>query len=164
LQSGDVCYVAAGSYAQSINPANAGSGPATRISFIGNLANPGAVVVAGISVSKAYVSVKGFKATSGLTLEYPARNDSVAYCTLSWVGFEGAKYAMVARNTINGYLLFAANGGRGCYVAQTLDAGCVANSEYDTLRANTINLGTIKPGAKAWTLHAWTQHCQVDSN
>lgn len=164
LAAGDVAIVLPGSYSTSINPANAGSSLTSRISYVGDLANPASTVVPSIQVSKAYVSVKGFKSNSVLLLSNPARFDSIAFCQGTGLEFWGAKYSMVARNTINGDVRFLANSGLPCYSSQNLDPNCNTNTEYDTVRCNRIDVGTILPGDRSFEFKAWTQHCLIDSN
>lgn len=164
LQPGDVCMVLPGTYSTSINPAVAGTGNAARITYVGNLANPSAAVVPSIQPSKAYISVKGIKSTSMIVLAYPARFDSIYKCVGGGLQFQAAKYSVIASNTINGTVAFLANGGLPCYSSQNLDPACFANTEYDTLRANHIDLGIIEPGSRSFEFKAWTQHCLIDSN
>ena len=165
LQAGDVCMVLPGTYNTSINPANAGTSNATRITYVGDLSNPGAAVVPSIQPRKAYVSIKAITATDGFTLAYPARYDSIYKC-ISGGGlqFQAAKYCVVGSNTINGLVGFLANGGLPCYTSQSLDPNCFANTEYDTLRSNFIDLGRVIPGSRSFEFKAWTQHCLIDSN
>ena len=164
LAPGDVCIVAPGTYSNAIQPAAGGTGPSARISYVGVLANPQAVVVPSIELSKPWVSVKGFKSTGGASLLYPARYDSVAFCWLGGAGFSAAKYCMVAKNTIAGEVVFLANEWRACFNGTTRDPGCHANCEYDTLRGNRIDLGEIHPGDRKFKLRAFTQRCVIDSN
>lgn len=164
LVAGDVCVLLPGTYTTSVNPANLGTDNRTRITYLGDLSNPGATVVPSIQPSKAYITVKGISANGAITLAYPASYDSVAYCIAKGIGFYAAKRCMVARNTINGLVYFAANDGLPCYTGQNLDTRCFANSEYDTLRGNRIDFGVIVPGTVCLTFKAWTQHCLIDSN
>ncbi|TMQ73391.1 MAG: fibronectin type III domain-containing protein [Candidatus Eisenbacteria bacterium] len=163
LQPGDVCHVAAGGYSNSINPARDGTASA-RITFIGDPGDPSSVVVPSVSLSRSYITVKGFRADNGTDLSVPGRFDSVAFCRLGSVSFRAGKDCMVAHNTVAGRVGFYANGAMGCYNKLVLDPACYANSERDTLRANVIDLGSIGPGDKAWAMWAWTQECVVDSN
>ena len=164
LAAGDVCVVAPGTYSQPIQPAGAGTGSSARITYLGSIQNPEAVVVTSIELSKPWVTVKGFKSTGGASLLYPARNDSVAYCWLGGAGFSAAMYSMVARNTIVGDVVFLANQWRACFNGTTRDPGCTANCESDTLRGNHIDLGVIRPGDRPFKLRAFTQRCVIDSN
>jgi len=164
LAPGDVCIVAPGNYSQPIRPANGRTRPSARITYLGVIQNPDAVVVTSIELSKPWVSVKGFKSTGGASLLYPARNDSVAFCWLGGAGFSAAKYSMVARNTIAGDVVFLANEWRACFNGTTRDPGCYANCEGDTLRGNHIDLGVIRPGDRPFKLRAFTQRCVIDSN
>ncbi len=164
LVSGDVAIILPGTYSVSINPANSGSGITERITYVGSITNPGSAIVPSIQVNKAFVTVKGVKATGGLVLASPARFDSVSYCEFGALGLWGAKYCMVSRNTTTGDVRFLANAGLPCYSSQNLDPNCNTNCEYDTVRSNRINLGTILPGDRSFEFKAWTQHCLIDSN
>ena len=48
LAAGDVCVVAPGTYSQPIQPAGAGTGSSARITYLGSILNPDAVVVTSI--------------------------------------------------------------------------------------------------------------------
>jgi len=164
LVAGDVAIVLAGTYATSINPANSGTTVTSRISYVGSLATPGNTIVPSIQLSSSYISVKGFKSNATVVVASPAQFDSVSYCEMASIGFWGAKHSMVSRNLILGDVRFLANAGLPCYTSQNLDVNCRVNSEYDTLRSNRINVGTILPGDRSFEFKAWTQHCLIDSN
>ena len=164
LLAGDVCMVLPGTYATSINPSNAGTSFSNRITYVGNLANPAAASVPSIQPSKAYITIKGVQSNGNVILAYPARYDSIYKCVGAGLSFWAGKYSVVAANTFNGQVSFVANGGNPCYSSQNLDPGCFANTEYDTLRGNRINLGIIRPGDRSFEFKAWTQHCLIDSN
>jgi hypothetical protein len=108
--------------------------------------------------------VKGVAASNGAQIAHPARFDSVAFCSLGGAEFWGGKNSVIARNNIVGDIRFLANGGLPCYSSQNLDPGCVANSQYDTLRYNRIDLGVIQPNDRSFEFKAWTQYCLIDSN
>jgi hypothetical protein len=149
----------AGSYSGTINPSTNGS-PGARITYVGSLTNPGGTSVGGIDVSRAYVTVKGVKASGTAILQYfsetqAARYDSIAYCIVGGLGIRGAKNSMVARNTVNGSVAFAADHDLSI---RPFTATCM----YDTLRGNTINAGL--PTWNAFIVRGWTQYCLVDSN
>lgn len=163
LNAGDVCIVAPGNYANSINPAHAGTATA-RITYIGSPGQPSLTVVPGITIATGWVTVKGFSANNGGLFQYPARNDSMAFNILGSIQFNAGKYCMAAHNQINGRVAFLANNGSGCYDKLNIDAGCIAGCEQDTMRANTVHIGTIQPGDKGWQMRIWTQYCLVDSN
>ena len=164
LRAGDVCFLANGSYGDEINPSASGTST-NRLSYVGNLASPGAVVVGGLSLSTSWISVKGVKANGGLTINTPAQYDSVAWSVLDgWLGMYAAKHCMVAHNTANGQILFAANNGNPCYDHGVKDPACFANCEFDTLRGNVLNIGNILPGDRAFTMRSYTQNCLLDSN
>ena len=81
MNPGDVCQVLAGSFG-TIAPLRSGTATG-RITYIGSLASPAATTVSSINLtSRDYVTVKGFRASSG-AIEIPgaASNDSLAFCT-----------------------------------------------------------------------------------
>lgn len=81
LASGDVAILANGNYGSAIiAPAASGSNYASaRVSYVGNLTNPSAVVVGGISlVGASYVSIKGVRAAGNLSLA--TTRDSIYGC------------------------------------------------------------------------------------
>ena len=160
LVAGDVCRIAAGTYTDNILPAVNGSAGA-RISYVGSLASPTSVVVGGIYINRAYITVKGVRTTGGSQLYYTSETakpvrDSIAYCIIGGsLDFWGAKDCMVARNTINGPVAFVMNSGNA------MPPG-VVNSSSDTLRGNIVNIGTI--ANKGFLLRGFTQSCVIDSN
>lgn len=163
LVAGDVCYLLPGTYTTSISPANSGT-PFERITYLGDLDDPSRAHVPSIAVNESWITVKGVQADNGTDLDYPARFDSIAFCTMRALNLSAAKNSMVAHNRINGSVYYAANDGRACFSGQNLDAGCFANSEYDTLRNNDINLGTLGPGARRFDVRGFTKECLFDSN
>jgi len=162
LVAGDACVIAAGTYSDPISPAAGGSAGA-RISYVGNLASPTSVVVASISINRAYITVKGVRTTSGCQLYYTSESakpvrDSIAYCNIAGnLDFWGAKNCSVSRCTINGTVSFVMDRG----FAGNPDPW-TANSAVDTLRYNTINAGAWR--GKLLQLRGYTQYCVIDSN
>jgi hypothetical protein len=83
---GDVVYLADGAYVGDLRPANSGiSG--SRISYVGDIANPGAVALAGSIdlTAKRFITVKGVSANgdihvSAYTAAQWSEADSVIYC------------------------------------------------------------------------------------
>lgn len=155
LVAGDVCLILPGTYSSPIDPQNSGTGPNARITYVGSIANPASVTTGAITIDREWVTVKGINANGGMSLNYPARFDSVAWCITRSMHFWGAKNCMVARNTINGQ------------VAIMLDAGQslsgTANAEFDTLRGNVINTGDVRTGHN-FIIRGYTQNCVIDSN
>jgi hypothetical protein len=101
LVAGDVVRIADGTYANTIQPAANGTST-NRISYVGNLANPSAVVVTGIQFfGQDYVSVKGVQATGDINLFANASGnscdrDSVLNCVgLGGLYMNGAWYCVV---------------------------------------------------------------------
>jgi hypothetical protein len=115
--------------------------------------------VPGISLAKAYITVKGFSADNALDLNYPARNDSVTFCRLGHLMLAAAKDCMIAHNTINGTSWLLREPVEGfCYNKLVLDKPVHGEQRARTpCVANTINLGSVAGGEKAWDMRAWTQ-------
>jgi len=164
LAAGDVCMIGAGTYSDPIQPAANGAAGA-RIGYVGSLGNPASVVVPNIYLTRSYVSVKGVRSSGTCLLYYtnesskPAR-DSVAYCNIATnLAFWGAQNCVVARNAINGMVGFLGDHG----YAGNPDPW-TANSQYDTLRSNTISVGVIPVANKAFVVRCGTQYCVIDSN
>src|SRR5205085_5909866 len=156
LRGGDVCVMLPGNYGSvTIAPANSGV-IGQAITYVGDLRNPYSATVASIEIHEAWITVKGVAANGGVTLEYPARRDSVAWCALGGVGFQGAKNCMVARNQVNGHVAFLLDRGLALGPA-------VSNCDNDTLRGNRIDTGPVI----AWhnfKIRGYTQNCLIDSN
>jgi hypothetical protein len=160
--AGDVVNIAPGTYADAIWPKANGTKNA-RITYLGNLANPGLVTVKQIFIERAYVTVKGVKSASDFTLYYTSETvkpvaDSIAYSIASTgCGHAGAKDCMVAHNTINGTISYLMN------LWYTGPPG-VIDCERDTLRGNIINVGSVNQGTKGFSVRGFTQYCLADSN
>jgi hypothetical protein len=92
--------------------------------------------------------------TGAGVLEYPARHDSIAFSHIGGAYFHGAKWSMVTRCRINGYVRFMQDWG------QSFDG--IANSEFDTLRYNHIQY-TV-PSNHGFRLRGFAQNCLIDSN
>ncbi len=161
LTAGDVCMITPGTYTDPIQPANNGV-PGARITYLGSLSNPGAATVGPILINKAWITLKGVKTSGSINLYYTSEtakawHDSLAYVITSGdANCQGAKDCMITRCTINGPVELLMNN------FLTGPPG-IASSERDTVRANTINVGTISNG-KGFALRGFTQYCLVDSN
>lgn len=168
LAPGDVCIVLPGSYpAGDVAPVNHGL-PGNRITFVGDIRNPGAAVVnGGVSTDRSYLSIKGIRFTGGVTLNASSPSntamfDSVAHCEMKSIQFAGAKRNMVARNRITnptgsvtvGYFLDG--------FKDTPGTGFNSACEADTLRGNLVDCGYIT--WKAFIMRTFTQRCVIDSN
>ncbi|MBI3539543.1 MAG: hypothetical protein HY076_04665 [Candidatus Eisenbacteria bacterium] len=156
LTAGDAVRILPGTYSDRINPARSGSALA-RISYIGDLSSPGAANVPGIDVFSSYVTVKGVNSADAGHLEYPARNDSLAFCVLGGGQvLYGVKYSMIAHNIINGGVSWELDKG--------LSVGpATSNCEQDTMRGNIITQASISP-SHGFKFRGYTQYCLVDSN
>jgi Protein of unknown function (DUF1565) len=160
--AGDVVNIAPGTYADGIWPKANGTLNA-RITYLGNLANPGLVTVKQVFIERNYITVKGIKSAADFTLYYTNETtkpvaDSIAYSIASsGCGFAGAKDCMVAHNTINGTISFLMN------LWYTGPPGTI-DCERDTLRGNIINVGSVTQGTKGFSVRGFTQHCVADSN
>ncbi len=170
LVAGDVCRVLPGSYTGDIAPVNSGQ-PTARITIVGDLANPAAATfTGGIATDRSYLSIKGVKVTGGISLKcnssaLTAQYDSVAWCMATSVSFEGSKHNLVARcRILNGTaaksntVAFVMNG----WYDWPTTGQFMSNAEYDTLRGNTIEMGTIS--WKGFAMRTFAQRCVIDSN
>jgi len=153
--AGDVCVLLPGNYSTRIQPARSGT-MFNRITYVGDIHSPNAATVTSIEINQEWISVKGVAANGGVTLEYPARRDSIAWCALGGVGFQGAKNCIVARNQVNGHVAFLLDRGLALGPA-------ISNCDNDTLRGNRIDTGPVI----AWhnfKIRGYTQNCLIDSN
>ncbi len=160
LVAGDACWIANGTYADPVQPANNGTSSA-RISYVGNLSNTAAVVVPSIYVNKTWVTVKGINATTDFQLYYTnetgkAWHDSVAYCRVPGLTIWGAQDCMVARNIISGKAAILDNFG----YAGPPDPFISAPAR-DTIRGNVL---TTTITDKGFALRGDAQFCVIDSN
>ncbi len=169
LVAGDVCFVMPGIYSGDLSPANHGT-PTNRIVIMGNLNDPSAALLTGaLTTDRSYLTVKGLEFTSGIDLRGTsvtnmAQYDSVYKCNAQSVSFVGSKHNLVARCQITN-----APTNSGITVAFVFSgwqdwpgAGFNANSEYDTLRANVIDMGRIS--YKGFLMRVFSQRCVIDSN
>lgn len=169
LVAGDICYVLPGIYSGSLSPANHGT-PTNRIVIMGNLNDPSAALLTGgLSTDRSYLTVKGIQFTGAIDLRSTsvvnmAKYDSVFKCHAQSVSFVGSKHNLVARCVITN-----APTNSGITVAFVFSGwqdwpgtGFNANSEYDTLRANVIDMGRIS--YKGFIMRVFSQRCVIDSN
>ncbi|HTK31820.1 MAG TPA: DUF1565 domain-containing protein [Candidatus Saccharimonadaceae bacterium] len=163
LNAGDVVFISPGTYADAVNPQHNGASITQRISYVGSLSNPASVVVNGIWIEHAYVSVKGVT-SGGFTLYYTSESAKAVYDSIAWcvatgggLGSAGSKNCVVANNRISGTVSLLMNNW------QPGPPG-VINTAFDTIRANVIDVGTITQGIKGFSVRGFVQYCLVDSN
>ncbi|MEO5988009.1 MAG: hypothetical protein ABIU54_01735 [Candidatus Eisenbacteria bacterium] len=169
LFAGDICYVLPGIYSGDLDPANHGT-PTNRIVIMGNLNDPAAALLTGaLTTDRSYLTIKGLEFTSGIELRGTsvvnmAQYDSVYKCYAQSVSFVGSKHNLVASCQITN-----APTNAGITVAFVFSgwqdwpgAGFNSNSEYDTLRANVIDMGRIS--YKGFLMRVFAQRCVIDSN
>lgn len=152
--AGDIVVLMPGTHNGDLDPRNSGTAGA-RITYVGSLANPSSVVVPSITCTKDFITLKGMK-TSGTTLfDSPARRDSLAFSEIKSLYIYGTKYSMFARNQISGTVALMLNGGGA--------TGGTTNCEQDTMRRNTIDMGSIPP-THGFKVRGFTAQCLFDSN
>ncbi len=135
--AGDVILIADGTYAHFPNPATNGSA-AARISYVGNVANPAAVVITpGGTLNKTDVTLKGLTLNSGFDLT--GVRDSIADCIVfgSRSNISAADDCVIARTTVNAERFWV-------YGSET-DTLPVA--ERDTIVDCTFNLSVVTGGS-----------------
>ncbi len=165
LVAGDACWIAAGTYADPIQPVNSGTGyrPGGMISYVGSIANPGGVVVPSLVLRGQYVSVKGvtvtMPSTSHLGAILSGTRDSLSFCTLNneWVQIDGGSDNLMANCTINaGHFFFDGLG----------TADTTPFVVRDTIRNCTFNLNPTDPAHTSNITMSWTgvKSCLIDSS
>ncbi len=151
--AGDVVTVFPGTYSQSPNPTNSGTSYRSRITYVGDLANPSSTVVPGGDMNKRYVTLKGFRFSSGIGMTNAARYDSVAYSIINGdVAWSGNKFCMIYRCTLNG----------GRFVSGEKIG---ISTERDTLLECTLNLGAgVTSQPHLFETYDFTQYCVFERN
>ncbi|MBI5170509.1 MAG: fibronectin type III domain-containing protein [Candidatus Eisenbacteria bacterium] len=142
--AGDVILVANGTYANFPNPAVNGSANA-RITYVGNLANPSAVVITPNGVlNKTDVTIKGMQLTGGFDIT--GVRDSIADCIAfgSRSNIFAADDCVLARTVVNSERFWV-------YGSET-DSLPVA--ERDTIVDCTFNLNVVTGGSHTVRLKA----------
>lgn len=142
--AGDVILVANGTYANFPNPAVNGSANA-RITYVGNLASPGSVVITPSGVlSKTDVTIKGMRLFGGFDLT--GVRDSIADCEVfgSRSNLWAADDCVLARLTVNSE--------RFWFYGSEIDSLPVA--ERDTIVDCTFNLNVVSGGSHTVRLRA----------
>ena len=142
--AGDVILVADGTYAHFPNPAANGT-PTQRISFVGNLANPSAVVITPSgTLNKTDVTIKGMQLFGGFNLS--GVRDSIADCIVFGTrsNISAADDCTLARLIVNSERFWV-------YGSET-DTLPVA--ERDTIVDCTFNLNVVSGGSHTVRLKA----------
>lgn len=154
VTAGDQVRIANGTYAETLTPVASGTA-ANRITYVGNLASPGSVVLNGVSFNGTdYVTVKGVTVNNEILLQAntsgnSANYDSLVTCVgLSGLGMGGTWYSVVAGCAIgtgdaNDKLNI------GVYPGDITTANASITA-YCTLQDNTFNFAT-SGGANAMT-------------
>ncbi|NOT34806.1 MAG: DUF1565 domain-containing protein [Candidatus Eisenbacteria bacterium] len=164
LRGGDVVVLSNGSYSSFPNPSVDGSANA-RITYVGNLSNPGLVTVSGGTLTRSYVTLKGLSFSGGVTLgagsSTVCQRDSIAYSRFESISLYGSKHSMIAANTITnvgGYAVrfLSSNGDQ-------IPTG-FANPERDTLRRNTMSITKMGSDSRGIMVTSRSQYCVIDSN
>jgi len=162
-QPGDVIRMAPGTYSTSIAPARNGTSGG-RISYVGNLANPATTVVNGSDITKRYISIKGVRFSSSLSLDNEsstqyAQFDSVAFCEVNTnLEIQQAKDCVVYRVNVT-----SGNGHFGLLVPSTPVASFTI-PERITVRRCVMNLGRQQTTGYHVVFIRGAQRCVIDSN
>ncbi|MFN8587663.1 MAG: hypothetical protein U0704_07645 [Candidatus Eisenbacteria bacterium] len=142
--AGDVIWIADGTYAHFPVPAVNGS-PSARITYVGNLKNPGAVVITPSGIlGKTDVTIKGMTLNNGFDLT--GVRDSIADCLVfgSRSNLWAADDCVLARLTVNSE--------RFWFYGNEIDSLPVA--ERDTIVDCTFNLNVVSGGSHTVRLRA----------
>lgn len=162
-QPGDVIRLAAGTYTVSTNPARSGTA-AARITYVGNLANPAAVVVTPMTLTRRYVTIKGVRFNGDFALDRVdaanyAQYDSVGWCeVVDDFGVNGAKDNVVYKVNVtsgNGHFTMA---------VPSVPVAAFTIPERNTIRRCVMNLGMQQTYGTHVVMIKGAQRCVVDSN
>lgn len=106
MVAGDVVRISPGNYAELLRPVANGTST-NRITYMGDISNPSAVVVTGIQLyGQDYISVKGILATGDIVLSAntagnSADRDSILHCIgQGGLSLNGAWYSVLANCTV----------------------------------------------------------------
>lgn len=162
-QPGDVIVLAPGTYASSIVPARSGTA-AARITYVGNLATPAAVVVPPTVLTRRYVTIKGVRFNGDFALDRTDANnyaqfDSVAWCEVADdFGVNQAKDNVIYRVNVtsgNGHFTMA---------VPSVPVAAFTIPERNTIRRCVMNLGMQQTYGTHVVMIKGAQRCVVDSN
>lgn len=108
----DIIIIANGTYTVGPNPTGNGSGSSNRITYVGNIASPGSVIMPGFDLTKSWVTVKGCSLTSGATFRSSngsatkQTDDSLAYCRTGAISVYGVGNVTVSNVRATGQTRF----------------------------------------------------------
>ena len=166
VKAGDVVRVLPGTYATAPDPAVSGAAGA-RITYVGNLANPNAVVISpNMNLKRKYITVKGMSFGAGAFFDrisaspgQCAQFDSLAYANVyHTLGMDQAKDCMA-------YMVNVTSGlGRFTMSTPAAPPSDWTTPERDTVRRCTFQLGqAVTDGYHVVQIRGAT-NCVIDSN
>lgn len=162
-QPGDIVYLANGTYTTAPNPARSGTAGA-RITYIGNLANPAAVVVPPMTLTRRYVTLKGVRFNGDFRLDRTDANnyaqfDSVAWCEiLDDFDIGGAKDNVVYKVNVTG------GTGHFSLAVPSVPVAAFTIPERNIIRRCVMNLGMAQTYGTHVVMMKGAQRCVIDSN
>lgn len=162
-QPGDVILLAPGTYSATVNPARNGSA-AARITYIGSLANPASVVVAGGTLNRRYVTVKGVRFNGDYSLDRVDASQYAQYDSLAWCevaddfGVNGAKDNVVYRVDVTG------GTGHFTMAVPSVPVAAFTIPERNTIRRCVMHLGLQQTYGTHVVMFKGMQRCVLDSN
>lgn len=166
VRAGDVVRVLPGVYTTAPDPAVSGT-PTARITYVGNLAIPDAVIISpGMTLKRKYITVKGMSFASSVYFDRLNANpgqcaqfDSLAYANVyHTLGMNQAKDCMAYRVNVTSGL------GRFSMATPATPVYDWTTPERDTVRRCTFRLGEqIQDGYHVVLIRGAT-NCVIDSN
>lgn len=160
---GDLIRLAPGIYSTSLNPARSGTA-SSRITYVGNLANPAAVVVNSTTLNRRYVSIKGVRFNGNFSLDRVdainyAQFDSVGWCEVAnTLSIGGAKDNVVYKVNVT-----SGNGNFNLAVP-SVPVAAFTIPERNIIRRCTMNLGLQQTTGNHVVMIKGAQRCVIDSN
>lgn len=170
LRAGDVVTVVSlnaadtsSSSTNRISPVNSGTA-VSPIVYVGDVAAPERLPVPSIGLTKSYATVRGFRtANAEIASGSSGGGDHcvIQRCIVTGsVGLAGATYSRISHNVQK----MNVRAGIGFSIAGRGYNDKTYPSQYDTVRANVIDFGTIQPDARVFRLMNAANHCVIDSN
>lgn len=166
VRGGDVVRVLPGTYATAPDPATSGSAGA-RITYVGNLANPNAVLISpSVTIKRKYITIKGMSFGGSFGFDrlssspgQCAQFDSIAYANVyHTLGMDQAKDCMAYRVNVTS--------GLGRFTMSTPAAPPYewTTPERDTVRRCTFQLGRDAQNGYHVVQIRGATSCVIDSN
>ena len=161
--AGDVILLANGTYSTNLNPARSGTA-AARITYVGNLANPAAVVVNSTTLNRRYVSIKGVRFNGNLSLDRVDANNYAQFDSVGWCEVANNLDIAGAKDNVVYKVNVTSGNGHVSLAVPSVPVAAFTIPERNIIRRCTMNLGLQQTTGTHVFMIKGAQRCVIDSN